>query len=168
MYSFSSLEPVHYYMSDSNCCFLTCIQVSQEVGEVVWYSHFFKNILQFVVIPTIKGFTFFFFCQPGSFRVTWTTPHSDHCCQGWLGPLWVQVTSSSPYSPKYEVEILMWCWSPAITALPNPLHSIHEWRTRLLSSGSSSTSASLSYAVSSLWTFLPEAFSETSVGSVCN
>ena len=29
-------------MSSSNCCFLTCIQVSQEAGKVVWYSHFFQ------------------------------------------------------------------------------------------------------------------------------
>ena len=24
--------------SSSNCCFLTCIQISQEAGQVVWYS----------------------------------------------------------------------------------------------------------------------------------
>ena len=30
-------------MSNSNCCFLTCIQVSQEAGQVVWYSHLFQN-----------------------------------------------------------------------------------------------------------------------------
>ena len=30
-------------MSSSNCCFLTCIQISQEAGKVVWYSHLFKN-----------------------------------------------------------------------------------------------------------------------------
>ena len=40
----------------SNCCFLTCIQVSQEAGQVVWYSHFFQNFLQFIVIHTVKGF----------------------------------------------------------------------------------------------------------------
>ena len=38
------------------CCFLTCIHMSQEVGQAVWYSHLFKNIPQFVVIHTIKGF----------------------------------------------------------------------------------------------------------------
>ena len=38
------------------CCFLTCIQVSQETGKVVWYSHLFKNFPQFVVIHTVKGF----------------------------------------------------------------------------------------------------------------
>jgi len=43
-------------MSGSNCCFLTCIRVSQEVGKVVWYSHLFKNFPQFVVTHTVKGF----------------------------------------------------------------------------------------------------------------
>ena len=40
---FPNLEPVCCSMSGSNCCFLTCIQVSQKAGKVVWYSHFFKN-----------------------------------------------------------------------------------------------------------------------------
>ena len=56
MYSFPNLEPVHRLMSCSNCCFLTCIQNSQEMGKVVWYSHLLKNFPQFVVIHTIKGF----------------------------------------------------------------------------------------------------------------
>ena len=43
-------------MSGSNCCFLTCIQISQEAGKVIWYSHLFKNFPQFVVIHTVKGF----------------------------------------------------------------------------------------------------------------
>ena len=43
-------------MSSSNCCFLTCIQISQEVGQVVWYSHLFQNFPQFVVIHTVKVF----------------------------------------------------------------------------------------------------------------
>ena len=42
-YSFPNLELVHCSMSGSNCCFLTCIQISQEAGKVVWYSHIFKN-----------------------------------------------------------------------------------------------------------------------------
>ena len=56
MYSFPNLEPVCCYMSNPNCCFLTCIQISQEVDQVVWYSHLFQNFLQFVVIHTVKGF----------------------------------------------------------------------------------------------------------------
>ena len=43
-------------MSSSNCCFLTCIHISQETGQVVWYFHLFKNFPQFVVIHTVKGF----------------------------------------------------------------------------------------------------------------
>ena len=43
-------------MSSSNCCFLTCIQISQEAGKVVWYSHLFKNFPQFTVVHTVKGF----------------------------------------------------------------------------------------------------------------
>ena len=43
-------------MSGSNCCFLTCIQISQEAGKVVWSSHLLKNFPQFVVIHTVKGF----------------------------------------------------------------------------------------------------------------
>ena len=55
-YSFPYLEPVCCSMSSSNCCFLTCIQISQEGGKVVWYSCLFKNFPQFVVIHTVKGF----------------------------------------------------------------------------------------------------------------
>ena len=43
-------------MSGSNCSFLTCIQISQDAGKVVWYSHLFKNFPQFLVIHTVKGF----------------------------------------------------------------------------------------------------------------
>ena len=43
-------------MFSSNCCFLICIQVSQEAGQVVWYSHLFQNFPQFIMIHTVKGF----------------------------------------------------------------------------------------------------------------
>ena len=43
-------------MSSSNCCFLTCIQISQEAGQMVQYSHLFQNFPQFIVIHTVKGF----------------------------------------------------------------------------------------------------------------
>ena len=54
MYSFPNLEPVCCSMSSSNSCSLTCIQISQEAGNVAWYSPLIKNIPQFVVI---KDFT---------------------------------------------------------------------------------------------------------------
>ena len=46
----SCIEPGH------NCCFLTCKQVSQEAGQVVWDSHLFQNFPQFIVIHTVKDF----------------------------------------------------------------------------------------------------------------
>ena len=45
----SNFEPVSCSMSASNCCFLTCIHVSQ---VVVWYFNIFKKFPQFVVIHT--------------------------------------------------------------------------------------------------------------------
>ena len=56
MYSFSYLEPVCWSMSSCYCCFLTCIQVSQEAGQVVWYSYLFQNFPHFIVIHTVEGF----------------------------------------------------------------------------------------------------------------
>ena len=55
MYSFPNLEPVCCSMSGSNCCFLTFILISQEAGQVVWYSHLFQNFPQFIVIHTVKS-----------------------------------------------------------------------------------------------------------------
>ena len=56
MCSFPYLEPVCCFMSNSNCCFLTCIQVSQQAGCVARYSPLFQNFLEFAVAHTVKGF----------------------------------------------------------------------------------------------------------------
>ena len=56
-YLFPNSELVHRSMSGSTCCFLTCIQISQEAGKVVWYFQLLKNFSQFVVIRTVKGFS---------------------------------------------------------------------------------------------------------------
>ena len=55
MYSFPDLESVCCSMSSSNCFFLTYLRISQEVGQVVWYSHLLKNFPWFVVIHMVKG-----------------------------------------------------------------------------------------------------------------
>ena len=57
MFSFPNFELVHCSISGTKCCFLTHIQVPQEAGKVVGYSHLFKNFPQFVVIHTVKGFS---------------------------------------------------------------------------------------------------------------
>ena len=56
MYSFSYLEPVCCSMSSSNCCFLSCIQISQEAGNGAWYFHLLKNFPRFLMIHTVKEF----------------------------------------------------------------------------------------------------------------
>ena len=43
-------------MSNCNCSFFTCIQISQKASKMVWYSHLLKNFPQFAVIHTVKGF----------------------------------------------------------------------------------------------------------------
>ena len=54
-YSFPNLESVRCSMSGSNCCFLTCIQISQEAGKVVWYSYLSK--FSTVHCDSHKGFS---------------------------------------------------------------------------------------------------------------
>ena len=56
MYSFPNLKLVNCSMSNSNWCFLTCIQISQKADQVVWYFHLFQNFPQFAVIHIVKGF----------------------------------------------------------------------------------------------------------------
>ena len=101
-------------MSSSNYCFLTCIWVSQEAGQVVWYSHLFQNFPPFIVIRTVEGFGIVnnaeidvflelscFFDDPvdvgnvisgpsGSFSKTsfniWK--FDSHIVEAWLGEFW--------------------------------------------------------------------------------
>ena len=56
MYSSPKFETVCCSMSGSNCCFLTCIQISQEARKVACYSRLLKNFPQFFVIQTVKVF----------------------------------------------------------------------------------------------------------------
>jgi len=51
------MEPAHCFMSGSDCCFLTCMQVLQEADKVVWYSHLFKYCPQLVVMNIVKAFS---------------------------------------------------------------------------------------------------------------
>jgi len=51
------ISQLSVYCSGSKCRFLSHIQVSQEAGKVVWYSHLFQSFPQFIVIHTVKGFS---------------------------------------------------------------------------------------------------------------
>ena len=106
-------------MSSSNCCFLTCIQVSQKTGQVVWYSHLLQNFPQFIVIHTVKSFSILnkaeidvflelscFFDDPadvgnlisGSFAFSKTIEHlkvhGSCTAEAWLGELEVRSTDT--------------------------------------------------------------------------
>ena len=52
----ASLLSAIMVVSSAHLRLLTCIQISQEAGKVVWYSHLFKNFPQFVVNHTVRGF----------------------------------------------------------------------------------------------------------------
>ena len=94
MYSFSYLEPVCCSMSSSSCCFLTCIQISQESGGLV-----FPSLSEFSTIycaPHSKGFVatgqrLIEFCQENTLVIAntlfqqhkrrlykWTLPDGQH------------------------------------------------------------------------------------------
>ena len=66
-YFFHNFEPVHFSMSDYNCGFLACIQVSQKAGNMFWYSYLFKDFTQFVVIYTVKGVSIVSKAEVGDF-----------------------------------------------------------------------------------------------------
>ena len=77
-------------MSSSNCCFLTCIQVSQEAGHMVWYSHLFQNFPLFIVIHTVKGFAA---AAAAATKSLWSCPtlcnpidQSTRLCRPWDSP----------------------------------------------------------------------------------
>ena len=118
MYSFSYLEPVCCSMSSSNCCFLTCIQISQEAGQVVWYSHLFKNFPQFVVTHTVKVFSEVneaevdtFFWNPFAFLMTqWMLAFWSLVPRPFLNPAY---TSGSSW--------FKFCWSLAWKILSKTL-----------------------------------------------
>ena len=128
MYSFPDLESVCCSMSTSNCTFLTCIQISQEAGQVVWYSHLLKNFPQFVVLHTVKGFGIVnktgvyvflelssFFSDPAMLVIWSLVPLS------FPNPVWTSGSSC-----------FMYCWSLAwkilsITLLACEMSAIVQW-----------------------------------------
>ena len=112
-YSFSYLEPVCCFMSSSNCCFLTCIQVSQEAGQVVKYSHLFKTFQQLIVIHIVKGFgivkkkKYMFFCNfLAFFVIRWMLAIWSLVPLSFLKPVWTSGSSEFIYSRSLAWRIL--------------------------------------------------------------
>ena len=98
MYSFPDLEPVCCSMSSSNCCFLTWIQVSQEAGQVAWYSlaysiQWMLAIWSLVPLPFlnpawISGSSWFTYCWSLAWRILSITLLACVQLCGSLNVLW--------------------------------------------------------------------------------
>ena len=126
MYSFPNLEPVSHSMSWSNCCFLTCIQVSQEADKVFWYFLLFKNFPQFVMIHTVKGFIvvdeaevyvflefscFFYDPVDAGNLISRSSPFSTYSLYIWkfmVHILLKPILKDFVFDPKLVVEVYMW------------------------------------------------------------
>ena len=126
MYSFPNLEPVSHSMSWSNCCFLTCIQVSQEAEKVFWYFLLFKNFPQFVMIHTVKGFIvvdeaevdvflefscFFYDPVDAGNLISRSSPFSTSSLYIWkfmVHILLKPILKDFVFDPKLVVEVYMW------------------------------------------------------------
>ena len=82
------------------------MQISQEAGKVVWYSHLFQNVPQFVVIHTVKGFSIV--SEPEVDILEFSCFFYDPTDDGNL------ISGSSPFSKsslniwKFSVHVLAW------------------------------------------------------------
>ena len=128
-------------MSSSNCCFLTCIQVSQEAGQVIWYPHLLQIFPQFIVIHTVKGFgivntaeidvflehsCFFIHGIFQAIVLEWVTisfsmgsswPRGQTCISCIAGRLFITEAPGRPYMESYWLLIL----PTLITKLPETI-----------------------------------------------
>ena len=94
-----------FFHSGSNCCFLTCIQISQEAGKVVWYSHLLKNFPHFVVIHTVKCFGLVNKTEVDVFLELLLFWWSNRC---WLFDFWFSAFSKSSLNIwKFMVHVLV-------------------------------------------------------------
>ena len=133
-YSFPYLELVCCSMSISNCCFLTCIQISQQAGQVVWYSHLFKNFPQFVVIHTVKGFGIvnkevYVFLEPSCFfDDPMDVGNLISGSAAFLNPAWTSGSSQFTYCWSLAWRILSITLLALFTTAKGWRHSsTHEW-----------------------------------------
>ena len=95
-------------MFGSNCSLLTCIQVSQEAGKVVWYSHLFKNFPQFVVIHTVKGFSMVNEAEVGVFlEFSYKMCIYNMCILNFRASLLAQLVKNLPATQEIQLDSLV-------------------------------------------------------------
>ena len=140
MYSVSYLEPVCCSMPSSNCRFLTCLQVSQEAGQVVWYSQLFQNFPEFItlweisiLIYTCVDWKHFYLRKP----LTWLCSNcgfpGDSVVKNLpaMGKTWVQ-SLGQEVSPKKKMAThsSILAWEIPCTEEPGRLQSMGHKRAR--------------------------------------
>ena len=87
--------------------FLSCIQISQEAGKVVWYFHPFKNFPQFVVIHTVKDVNIVNIAEIDFFFLQFPCFFYDLGGVGHLISGSSAFSKSSSYIWKFSVHILL-------------------------------------------------------------
>ena len=99
---FPNFEPILCSMSSPHCCILPCIQVFQETGKVVWYTHLFSNFLH-AVIHTVKDFRVVNEAEVDVFL--WNSVWSSRCWHFFSG--YSAFSKFSLYVWKFSVHVLL-------------------------------------------------------------
>ena len=121
-------------MSSSNCCFLTCIQISQEGGQVVWYSHLFQNFPQFIVIHTIKGFGIVNKAEVDVFlklSCFFIDPADVGNLISFLKPAWTSGSSRFRYCWRLAGEFWASLWTKLVEVMEFQLSCFKSWKMML-------------------------------------
>ena len=112
-----------------NCCFLTCIQISQEAVKVVWYAHLLKNFPQFVVMQ-MRACVLSQFSRVRLFVTLWSVAQQAPLSKGLSRQ---EYWSGLPFpSPVHESEVARSCptlYDPMDCSLPgSSVHGIFQAR----------------------------------------
>ena len=113
-------------MSGSNCCFLACIQVSQDASKVVWYFHLFEHSLLFVVIHAVKDFSIVNKAEVDAFWNSFAFPMTQQMLAVWFLAT-LLFSNSSLYIWIFLVHILL---KPSLKDFEHSLTSMwneHYW-----------------------------------------
>ena len=135
IYSFPNFEPVHWSIFSSNCCFLTCIQVSQECRPRLLLPPIPPSIRVFsnesiLCMRWPKYWSFSFTISPSK-----ETPGLISFRMDWLDILAVQGTLKSLLQPQFKginSSVLSFLYGPTVTSIHDCWKN-HNWLYRPLS-----------------------------------
>ena len=145
MYSFPNLKPVCCSMSSSNCCFLTCIQVSQEGGQVAGIPISFR-ISQFTVIHTVKGYGIVTKAETDFFETLLLFQWSSRCLWPYNGSLPGREQKSIQIKSLFESVVTFTCFSLVTDLNKNfDMYSAHIFTTIMITPSVKTCPLTVSY-----------------------